>query len=497
MKKRMNEIFDEAKPEELDQFSDELNAPKLSDEVLASVKGKVYAKTSLKKEKTNNRGMWLRFGSISACFLLIISAIIAVPMLREDDPGVIASPSDTSGNEHSGTDAEQDTAQDPKDEPYTPAGESWSPMIGSDVFEIILSADKAGSVFELMDNGTNQYTKFYSSDPRYLNLVPLTTAEYLPIYSSKNFDLSENKLEEFIDEHLDMAATLFDLGSEDRTIERSESADGDVYYQVKASGDYKSVFFTKQNNLLLFYNYNGNAKRMTIKGDLISVMESDTDRQIQEKLKDTISYVCSSFGKNYSDIRIRRYYNDRQLLSITIYLYSEPSSYFPSNFSEHPMSSDYLALTFYTDWGDGTLYSWGGSKEEAFLSRISYYESLLDFDEYYCVEGKSKMLTLEEAKELLSKGYVFGGHSCDLCMKLQPDVDFSDYTYVDIEYVSDENGMLYFPFYAFYKYIGKTASGLDTYAKTYVPAVVVSGYEEYFEIQKENHKSAFDEEVIE
>ena len=38
MKKKLNEIFDEAKPKELDQFSDELNAPELPDEVLASVK---------------------------------------------------------------------------------------------------------------------------------------------------------------------------------------------------------------------------------------------------------------------------------------------------------------------------------------------------------------------------------------------------------------------------------------------------------------------------
>ena len=48
MKKKLNEIFDEAKPQEFDQFSDELNAPELPDEVLASVKGKVYAKTKLK-----------------------------------------------------------------------------------------------------------------------------------------------------------------------------------------------------------------------------------------------------------------------------------------------------------------------------------------------------------------------------------------------------------------------------------------------------------------
>ncbi|MBO7255657.1 MAG: hypothetical protein J6U79_04700, partial [Paludibacteraceae bacterium] len=35
----------------------------------------------------------------------------------------------------------------------------------------------------------------------------------------------------------------------------------------------------------------------------------------------------------------------------------------------------------------------------------------------------------------------------------------------------------------------KNEYGIDTYARTYVPAVQVSGYEEYFEIQKDNHRN--------
>ena len=45
------------------------------------------------------------------------------------------------------------------------------------------------------------------------------------------------------------------------------------------------------------------------------------------------------------------------------------------------------------------------------------------------------------------------------------------------------------PFYAFYKNIGTSANGNTIYAKTYVPAIQVSGYEEYFESQKDNHRS--------
>ena len=47
MKKTLYDLFDEATPRELDSFSKELEAPVLSQEVISSVKNKVYAKTKL------------------------------------------------------------------------------------------------------------------------------------------------------------------------------------------------------------------------------------------------------------------------------------------------------------------------------------------------------------------------------------------------------------------------------------------------------------------
>lgn len=88
MKKKLNEIFDEAKPQELDIFSDELNAPKIPDDVLASIKGKVYAKTKLKKN--NNKNLWLRFGAIAACFIAVVAATaLIIPMFNSEAPAPI------------------------------------------------------------------------------------------------------------------------------------------------------------------------------------------------------------------------------------------------------------------------------------------------------------------------------------------------------------------------------------------------------------------------
>ncbi|MBQ7910831.1 MAG: hypothetical protein IJ363_08615 [Clostridia bacterium] len=55
-------------------------------------------KLQKKANKSKTKGIWLRFGAIAACFLLIVSAVIVVPMLREDDPGVIVPPDGTSND---------------------------------------------------------------------------------------------------------------------------------------------------------------------------------------------------------------------------------------------------------------------------------------------------------------------------------------------------------------------------------------------------------------
>jgi hypothetical protein len=466
MKNKLNEIFDEAKPQEIDQFSDELNAPELPDEVLASVKGKVYAKTNLKKEMKTTKSVWLRFGAIAACFLLIVSAVIVVPMLRDDDIGI---------------------------KPYIPNGDPWSPVIDSSIRDIVLSADEVGNVFDaVMDsNGTNQYTKIYTSLPEYLGITPLPNAEFLPIYSTNKNSPSKSELNDFIVEYLNSATEFFGVNEKNYEIEKDEMPNGDAFFEAEVSENKKGVRFTALNNSLYFYYYSIGERRLEINGEKVSILESDTDEQIKEKLKDTFSFVCASFGKEYSNAKICRYYSQEQLTTIRIYLYSPEETVFPPNFSKAPMTTDYILLTFYTDWGSGTFCDWGGSKDEAFLSEVSVYKAIKPWGEYYGVNAKAKMLTLDDAERLLEKGYVFGGHSCPLCMAAQPEVDFSDYSYVNIEYVYNGSGELCIPFYAFYKYLSETEQGIKTYAKTYVAAIEVSGYEEYFESQKGKHQNSW------
>jgi len=88
MKKNLNEIFDEVKPDELELFSDELIASEMPLEMLSSIKNKVYDKIERKRERKDVRRILIRFGAMAACFILIASATIAIRLFQGEGPGV-------------------------------------------------------------------------------------------------------------------------------------------------------------------------------------------------------------------------------------------------------------------------------------------------------------------------------------------------------------------------------------------------------------------------
>ncbi|MBE7093010.1 MAG: hypothetical protein E7365_07540 [Clostridiales bacterium] len=86
MKKTLNHIFDEANANEIENFVKQNAAPEVSADTLSSIKDKVYAKTNLKNERKPNKNIWIRFGAIAACLLLIVSAVIVVPIINPPNP---------------------------------------------------------------------------------------------------------------------------------------------------------------------------------------------------------------------------------------------------------------------------------------------------------------------------------------------------------------------------------------------------------------------------
>lgn len=62
-----------------------------------SMDNQLQSKVDRTANQKKTKGIWLRLGAVAACFALIISAIIVVPMLREDDPGIIPYPDNRPG----------------------------------------------------------------------------------------------------------------------------------------------------------------------------------------------------------------------------------------------------------------------------------------------------------------------------------------------------------------------------------------------------------------
>ena len=84
MKKKLNKIFDEATPNELEQFSDALGVSEESDEELAAIKSKVYARLEIKKKKRAPAKVWLRAGIVAACVAVVLSFVLILSLWLDD-----------------------------------------------------------------------------------------------------------------------------------------------------------------------------------------------------------------------------------------------------------------------------------------------------------------------------------------------------------------------------------------------------------------------------
>lgn len=86
MKKTINNIFDEATPNELENLIDQNTAADVTADVLSSVKNKVYAQINLNDAKPK-KSIFFRWQTYAAaiCLLLILTASIVIPLIYKDN----------------------------------------------------------------------------------------------------------------------------------------------------------------------------------------------------------------------------------------------------------------------------------------------------------------------------------------------------------------------------------------------------------------------------
>ena len=205
-------------------------------------------------------------------------------------------------------------------------------------------------------------------------------------------------------------------------------------------------------------------------GKTIILPEDVSYEEVYNVALEWLPHCQKYFGFKYDDIEVIETYNGYKII------YYDSSQSYPYFYYGRPImyTNAFLELYVCTNTDSGIIT----------LSWIDYKSKNNTFNE----GDRFNTISLEEAEVLLEKGYVFGGHSCPLCMREQDVVDFTDYDHVGIEYVqrvtNDGYTNEYYPFYAFYKKIGE-----GRYARTYVSAFRVSGLDEYFESQRSKHSS--------
>ena len=414
-------------------------------------------KLQKKANKPKSKGIWLRFGAIAACFVLVLSAVIAVPMLQKANLPDVPT---------------WDTAQ--------------------------YSAEDIAKLFDSMKLdgvATNAYTKIYVPDSKYLYIGNMTDDEYLKLYQHTQIDkeLNEVELKAFIDAFLPKLAESLDAPvPEYNTKENNYSTGSNLSVSVDIGSYHLSASQNSQRNSLGLSKSEGN-RQIVIDGETIQIDQRLSDEEILDSILSIKNKLFGIFGISFSNAKVVRNfgsYTKHGVERVDIYFYNESAH--ELNSSQPRPVTDYIYISF----DNFSNYS-GDIVSDSILtvSSVYYFKNRSDIgDTQYDVVANAKRISISEAEALLYNGYVFGGHSCPLCMLAQDKIDFEGYDFVDIEYVfeysnKNETPSIGIPFYAFYKNIGTSENGNTIYAKTYVPAIEVSGYKEYFESQKDNHRS--------
>lgn len=364
----------------------------------------------------------------------------------------------------------------------------------------LYTADEIGGLFDTYkDNGgTSSYTKVYVPSAAYLDISKIPSGEYIDVYrwGTDGKKLDEAELTAFTDgllERFSRAVNIpvpaYDLEREEATSYREACLEANIgkygkdAYHLSASQNETYHYFSVRSTSPL--------GEIALNGVPVEVDQTMTDAEIVASLGEIKAQLFSVFGVTFEDVKIIRYYDEYSehgATNLSVYFY---------NAADHPLNeylsrpvSDNICL----DFDNIENYS-GDVVSDTVLSKVSIRYRQYRTDQLYTVSKRVRMISLQEAEQLLYNGYVFGGHVCPICMSQQSKVNFEGYDFVGLTYVfgyrykADDSPTEGLPFYTFYKKIGRAQNGTDIYAMTYVPAVEVKGYEEYFEGQKKTHQS--------
>lgn len=418
------------------------------------------------KTKRKTRTAWRRFNAVAACLAIIAGAVLVYPALHG-----VSSPQDLTGSL------------------FVPTHDD-AIYSASEIYEMLSS-------IQLDSANTNAYTKLYVPDPEYLYIDTIPNKQHLTLYryNGEQYEPNESEIRAFIDDILPKAAAALDTSVPKYEITKDNYHEDQLYFRINDINANISVRQTYSKNTISIMSpwNNDTIGKIILNGKAVEADQRLTDQEITKSLQSVKAALFDIFGVSFSDAKVVRKYDEYSEYGVEhlyVYFYDEKSH--PLNSTLTSPISDNILIHF----DNFQSYS-GDTVSDGVLSNIdiTYTQNRKAISKTFSKIANAKMISLEDAETLLHRGYVFGGHICDLCMAAQDKISFEDYDHVDIEYVFTDYHIGYndpamaIPFYAFYKSIGTSKNGNTIYAKTFVCAIELSGYDEFFESQKQQHRA--------
>ncbi len=433
--------------------------------------------------------------SIAACVAAVLVAIPSIKVISDLNDNKFTTSDDTEVIiKEEITSSEQIQSEDTINEPQsnissgTTGVESSSKSQGSQKPDTNAAlnftppyTDITVTANDLFNNGiatngsTTSYTKTYVPSVEYLYIKPMPIEKYVTIYEHfpvEQKEPTEAEFRAYVDKYLPKIADATGTILPECNIEKA--ADGG--YRLSTIGKTEDVnIYIAPGYISLgkSFIYTENDVPLTIYGETVVIDQTKTDAEIFTSLSGIKDKLGKLFGTTFEYSTITRRFSSYTTNGAEwIYVYFKSTD-----------DSGSLYITF-DNFDNGT--SDTVSSTYIYNADITY----LPNDSETSANSISKqveLLPLEKAEDYLSKGYVVSLYGCPLCQENQEPVDFTDYDYVSFSYSIYNNKEI--PFYAFYKNIGTAKNGNMTFAYTYVPAVEVEGYEEYFINKHNNHNT--------
>ena len=335
------------------------------------------------------------------------------------------------------------------------------------------------------------FSTVYSPKTQFLKLSDYHPTDTINVYqilnARKEIDVDELKL--FLDLPIHQICDRIHVKPPEYEIKRTTSKLGDsfeVYF--KEDGEY--LFSAYQNgfvNQLTFSKINVNSP-ILINNQAIAIDQTNSNDEIADSLDWLKSEFSQAFGVNFSDYKVTRDFgisNQNGAEWIRVHFYNK--SEHELNLTQDVPISDHITVTFdnYPNHSSDLV-----SNTVLSVASVSFTKTRVDLTENWQIYKTESLLDLNQANELIKKGFCFGGHICKNCVSKEELKKWLQYDAYEIEYISGqiEQKTLLVPFYVFYRNVSTFGSDMNSYMKFYVPAISVSECKEYFREQEAYHQ---------